>query len=145
MQTAQQTTEWEHRDSRITNPDGSIVFEMIGAEVPAEWSQVATDIIVSKYFRKAGVPQYDDEGNQRLDDDGNPVTGPERSARQTIGRLAATWTAKWELAIPIFVVTLFMTGKASLVETAAAAFVFAMIVECFITRDLNVFKTLPVE
>ena len=58
--------------------------------------------------------------------------------------LAATWTAKWELAIPVFVVTLFMTGKASLVETAAAAFVFAMFVECFITRDLHVFKTLPV-
>ena len=55
--------EWERRDSRITNPDGSIVFEMIGAEVPAPWSQVATDIIVSKYFRKAGVPQLDDEGN----------------------------------------------------------------------------------
>jgi C4-dicarboxylate transporter DctM subunit len=57
--------------------------------------------------------------------------------------LAATWEAKWELAIPVFVVTLFLTGKASLVETAAAAFVFAMIVECFITRDLHLFKTLP--
>lgn len=56
---------------------------------------------------------------------------------------AATWEAKWELAIPVFVVTLFLTGKASLVETAAAAFVFAMIVECFITRDLHVFRTLP--
>ncbi len=62
------------------------------------------------------------------------------SAREVLG---ATWTAKWELAIPVFVVTLFMTGKASLVETAAAAFVFAMIVECFITRDLHAFKTLP--
>ena len=88
-----ETTEWERRNSRITNPDGSVVFEMIGAEVPASWSQVATDIIVSKYFRKAGVPQFDDEGNQRFDDEGNPVLGPERSARQTIGRLAATWTA----------------------------------------------------
>ena len=84
---------WERRDSRITNPDGSIVFEMIGAEVPALWSQVATDIIVSKYFRKAGVPQIDDEGNTILDDDGNPRLGPERSARQTIGRLSATWRA----------------------------------------------------
>ncbi len=87
------TIEWERRDSRITNPDGSVVFEMIGAEVPASWSQVATDIIISKYFRKAGVPQLDDEGNTILDDDGNPVLGPERSARQTIGRLAATWRA----------------------------------------------------
>jgi ribonucleoside-diphosphate reductase alpha chain len=85
------TIEWERRDSRITNPDGSVVFEMIGAEVPADWSQVATDIIVSKYFRKAGVPQVDDEGDAILDDDGNPVLGPESSARQTIGRLADTW------------------------------------------------------
>ena len=38
---------------------------------------------------------------------------------------------------------LFLTGKASLVETAAAAFVFAMFVECFITRDLHVFRDLP--
>jgi len=85
------TIEWERRDSRITNPDGSVVFEMIGAEVPSDWSQVATDIIVSKYFRKAGVPQVDDEGDPILDDDGNQVLGPEHSARQTIGRLAATW------------------------------------------------------
>jgi C4-dicarboxylate transporter DctM subunit len=58
--------------------------------------------------------------------------------------LAATWEAKWELIIPVAVVYLFLSGTASLVETAAAAFVFAMIVECFITRDLQVFKTLPV-
>jgi len=58
--------------------------------------------------------------------------------------LAATWEAKWELAIPIGVVVLFLSGLASLVETAAAAFVFAVIVECFITRDLHVFRTLPV-
>ncbi|MGI9647574.1 MAG: vitamin B12-dependent ribonucleotide reductase [Acidimicrobiia bacterium] len=90
--------EWERRDSRITNPDGSVVFEMIGAEVPADWSQVATDIIVSKYFRKAGVPQVNDEGDPILDDDGNPVLGPERSARQTIGRLADTWRSWGEEA-----------------------------------------------
>jgi C4-dicarboxylate transporter DctM subunit len=58
--------------------------------------------------------------------------------------LAALWEAKWELAIPVFVVTLFLTGKASLVETAAAAFVFAMFVEVVITRDLHVFRGLPV-
>ncbi|HEU4750984.1 MAG TPA: hypothetical protein VFT54_07995, partial [Acidimicrobiia bacterium] len=56
------TIEWTRRDSRITNPDGSVVFEVKDAEVPASWSQVATDIIVSKYFRKAGVPQTDDAG-----------------------------------------------------------------------------------
>ncbi len=85
------TVEWSRRDSRITNPDGSIVFEMLGAEVPAQWSQVAADIMVSKYFRKAGVPQFDDDGNPILDGEGNPVTGPEHSARQVIKRLASTW------------------------------------------------------
>jgi ribonucleoside-diphosphate reductase alpha chain len=85
------TVEWSRRDSRITNPDGSIVFEMLGAEVPAQWSQVAADIMVSKYFRKAGVPQFDDDNNPILDSDGNPVTGPEHSARQVIKRLASTW------------------------------------------------------
>ena len=46
---------WERRRTVITNPDGSVVFKMDGVEVPAEWSQLATDIVVSKYFRKAGV------------------------------------------------------------------------------------------
>ena len=49
--------EWEIRDSVITNPDGSIVFEMKNVEVPAHWSQRATDIVASKYFRKAGLPE----------------------------------------------------------------------------------------
>lgn len=44
------------RTSLITNPDGSVVFRMDDAEVPGEWSQLATDILVSKYFRKRGVP-----------------------------------------------------------------------------------------
>jgi ribonucleoside-diphosphate reductase alpha chain len=83
--------EWSHRDSKIANPDGSVVFEMKDAEIPASWSQVAADIMVSKYFRKAGVPQYDEDGNQILDHDGNPVSGPERSARQVFDRLAGTW------------------------------------------------------
>ena len=46
------TIEWTKRSSRINNADGSVVFEMQDAEVPAEWSQLATDIMVSKYFRK---------------------------------------------------------------------------------------------
>ncbi len=83
--------EWSSRDSRIANPDGSVVFEMTGAEIPANFSQVASDIMVSKYFRKAGVPQVDDEGNPITDDDGNVVTGPERSAKQVFDRLAGTW------------------------------------------------------
>jgi ribonucleoside-diphosphate reductase alpha chain len=83
--------EWSLRDSKITNPDGSVVFEMKDAEIPASWSQVAADIMVSKYFRKAGVPQYDGQGSQLVDDAGEPVTGPERSARQVFDRLAGTW------------------------------------------------------
>jgi tripartite ATP-independent transporter DctM subunit len=55
----------------------------------------------------------------------------------------ATWEAKWELAIPLFVVGLFVSGKASMVETAAAALAFAIFVECVVTRDLHPWHTLP--
>src|SRR5215211_1591455 len=82
---------WTTRTSRITNPDGSVVFEMKDAEIPVSWSQVAADIMVSKYFRKAGVPQVDVDGKPLTTDDGMPVLGPERSARQVISRLASTW------------------------------------------------------
>jgi len=85
------TIAWASRTSRITNPDGSVVFEMEDAEIPAPWSQVATDIMVSKYFRKAGVPQYDASGKPLLDEHGKPVLGAERSAKQVISRLAGTW------------------------------------------------------
>jgi len=57
--------------------------------------------------------------------------------------LTATWAAKWELAIPVFVVFLFLSGRASMVETAAAAFVFSIFVECAVTRDLHPLRTLP--
>jgi ribonucleoside-diphosphate reductase alpha chain len=70
---------WTRRSSKITNPDGSVVFEMHDAEVPESWSQLATDIMVSKYFRKAGVPTP------------GGGTGPEKSARQVIHRLAGCW------------------------------------------------------
>jgi ribonucleoside-diphosphate reductase alpha chain len=85
------SVDWVRRDSRITNPDGSVVFEMKDAELPAGWSQVAGDIMVSKYFRKAGVPEVDDEGRAITDENGEPVHGPETSARQVINRLATTW------------------------------------------------------
>jgi ribonucleoside-diphosphate reductase alpha chain len=85
------SVEWTRRTSRITNQDGTTVFEMKDAEVPSSWSQVATDIMVSKYFRKAGVPQVADDGAPLLDHEGNPVLGPERSARQVIHRLAGCW------------------------------------------------------
>ena len=83
--------QYEKRNSRIANPDGSVVFEMDGAEVPADWSQVATDIIVSKYFRKAGVPQFDESGDIERDATGKVVTGPERTAKQVVHRLAGCW------------------------------------------------------
>ena len=83
--------DWSRRDSRITNPDGSVVFEMTDAQIPASWSQIASDIMVSKYFRKAGVPQFDGDGSQLFDDEGQPVLGPENSAKQVFDRLAGTW------------------------------------------------------
>ena len=42
--------------SEIRNPDGSVVFKADDVEVPAAWSQVASDVLAQKYFRKAGVP-----------------------------------------------------------------------------------------
>ncbi|MFN7019723.1 MAG: adenosylcobalamin-dependent ribonucleoside-diphosphate reductase [Phycisphaerales bacterium] len=99
------SVKWVKRSSKITNPDGTIVFRMDDAEVPETWSQLATDIMVSKYFRKAGVPQVevpprDESGAAVATSDGSPVpgpraadapTGPERSARQVIHRLAGCW------------------------------------------------------
>src|SRR5688572_33291898 len=43
--------------SEIKNPDGSVVFKASDVEVPAAWSQVASDILAQKYFRRAGVPK----------------------------------------------------------------------------------------
>jgi len=56
---------YEKRSSIITNPDGSVVFRMDEVEVPETWSQLATDILVSKYFRKRGVPKTDHENSIR--------------------------------------------------------------------------------
>ncbi len=67
---------WERRTSIITNPDGSVVFKMEGAEIPAGWSQLATDIVVSKYFRKAGLFGRKESA--------------ETSVRQVVHRLAHT-------------------------------------------------------
>ena len=85
------TIEWTTRTSRITNADGSLVFEMNDARVPSSWSQLATDIMVSKYFRKAGVPQVDEHGEPQRDSNGKVITGPERSAQQVINRVAGCW------------------------------------------------------
>ena len=67
--------EYTKRNSIITEPDGRVVFEMKDVEVPASWSQLATDIIVSKYFRKAGVPG---------------AKGHETSAKQVVYRIVHT-------------------------------------------------------
>ncbi len=86
-----EATEWSTRSTKITNADGSIVFEMNNAEIPASWSQLAADIMVSKYFRKAGVPQSNEDGTPQVDENGKVVTGPERSAKQVIHRLVGCW------------------------------------------------------
>ena len=83
---------WEKRTSRIMHTDGTVVFEMKDAEIPASWSQLATDIVVSKYFRKAGVPQVDAAGKPILDENGKRTTGPEKSVKQVVHRLAGCWT-----------------------------------------------------
>ena len=77
--------EWSTRSSRISNSDGSTVFEMTDAEIPTTWSQLATDIVVSKYFRKAGVPQIGTDGQPKVDASGKPVLGPERSVKHYSG------------------------------------------------------------
>ena len=89
--------------SEIRNPDGSTVFRLDGIEVPAGWSQVASDVIAQKYFRKAGVPnklvRVREEGVPEFlwrsvaagDNDG---FGGETSARQVFDRLAGAW-AYW--------------------------------------------------
>ncbi len=71
--------EYDYRTSIIRNPNGEVVFEMNNVEVPKQWSQIATDIIAQKYFRKAGVPQPDG------------TLGRETSAKQVAHRLANCW------------------------------------------------------
>ena len=51
--------DYDYRTSVIKNPTGEVVFQMDNVEVPKQWSQIATDILAQKYFRKAGVPQPD--------------------------------------------------------------------------------------
>ena len=89
--------------SEIRNPDGTVVFKLDNVEVPAKWSQVASDVIAQKYFRKAGVPLK----SRRVAEKGVPeflwrsvpandntgFTG-EISARQVFDRLAGAW-AYW--------------------------------------------------
>ena len=100
--------EFEKRTSEIKNPDGTEVFKMEDVLVPKSWSQVATDVITQKYFRKAGVPKLlkknkeknvpkwlqpseaDEELLSELPD--KDRYGSETDSRQVFQRLAGTWT-----------------------------------------------------
>src|SRR3569832_674532 len=70
---------YDYRTSVIRNPSGEIVFEMTNVEVPAQWSQIATDILAQKYFRKEGVPQL------------YGSLGRETSVKQFAHRMANCW------------------------------------------------------
>ena len=88
--------------SEIRNPDGTIVFRLDDVEVPEKWSQVASDVIAQKYFRKAGVPSK----LQKVKEEGVPEflwrseaaegaeMGGETSSKQVFDRLAGAW-AYW--------------------------------------------------
>ena len=69
-----EAVEYERRSSRITEPTGEVVFELKNLDIPKSWSQLATDILASKYIRRAGVPE----------------TGYETSAKQVVHRVANT-------------------------------------------------------
>ncbi len=99
---------FETRSSVIRNPDGSVIFEMNDIATPKSWSQVATDIIAQKYFRKAGVPaatvhvaekdvpewlqssKPDEEALEKLTQEERFTH--EKNARQVFHRMAGTWT-----------------------------------------------------
>ncbi len=94
--------------SEIRNPDGSVVFRLDGIDVPEAWSQVASDVLAQKYFRKAGVPAR----LRKIEENDVPSFlwrsvpdeaaladlpeeerfGSETSATQVFDRLAGCWT-----------------------------------------------------
>ncbi|MEC3860520.1 vitamin B12-dependent ribonucleotide reductase [Mesobacterium sp. TK19101] len=87
--------------SEIRNPDGKAVFQLDNVEVPASWSQVASDVIAQKYFRKAGVPvalkKVAEEGVPEFLWRSEPESADtertgETSAKQVFDRLAGAWT-----------------------------------------------------
>jgi len=107
-QSAYAEIEFRKATSEIKNPDGSVVFRAADIDVPAQFSQVATDVLAQKYFRKAGVPARlkkveendvpsflwrsvpDEAALSALPEDER--TGSESDARQVFDRLAGTWT-----------------------------------------------------
>ncbi len=94
--------------SEIRNPDGSVVFKLDNVEVPEFWSQVASDVLAQKYFRKAGVParlKKVEENSvpsflwRSVADEDALATLPEKeryigeqTSKQVFDRLAGTWT-----------------------------------------------------
>jgi C4-dicarboxylate transporter, DctM subunit len=56
---------------------------------------------------------------------------------------ASAWGAKWELLLPVFIVVIFATGLTTMIETAAAALAYTVIVECAVTRDIAPYRQLP--
>jgi ribonucleoside-diphosphate reductase alpha chain len=93
------TIEFAARKSEIRGTDGKSVFSM-DIEAPAHWSQVAVDILASKYLRKAGIPSartpvYEATipiWAQRSEPTAGATFGPETSAKQVFQRLAGCWT-----------------------------------------------------
>lgn len=83
--------EYDYRKSTIREQTGKVVFEIKDVEVPKQWSQMATDILAQKYFRKTGVPQYDKDGNPIKTKDGSVKTGSETSIKQVVSRMAGCW------------------------------------------------------
>lgn len=94
--------------SEIKNPDGSVVFRLDNVEIPEFWSQVASDVLAQKYFRKAGVPSrlkkveensvpsflwrsVPDEAALAQLPEAERMVG-ETSSKQVFDRLAGTWT-----------------------------------------------------
>ncbi|MDX8353417.1 vitamin B12-dependent ribonucleotide reductase [Cognatiyoonia sp. IB215182] len=86
--------------SEIRNPDGTVVFKLDECEIPGGWSQVASDVIAQKYFRKAGVPsklkKVKEKGVPsflwRSEPAADATFGGETSAKQVFDRLAGAWT-----------------------------------------------------
>src|ERR1700679_274720 len=83
--------QYTKRATALRNPDGKPIFETQDIEVPKHWSQVATDILAQKYFRRAGVPQMDSFGTPLRDKSGDVILGAERSIKQVAHRMAGCW------------------------------------------------------
>lgn len=82
---------FEPRKSEIKNPDGSTVFKMDKVMVPAAWSQVATDILSQKYFRKAGLKEGIAE-KRHLSQYTTLEVDHETDSREVFHRLAGCWS-----------------------------------------------------